>query len=285
MDQIHSELKKMHLESAHCALLYRKEETILYKVYGERISGILKYYLTEDAKREIENYRLLAQLHIPTPQLFAATDSAILMEDLSAHPVYRLGTEEDVSAPAVAEKIAIWYRCLHDQSRSHPILQERSLYEEAALFTRDNLIQIQQNTATAQLSIWNLLEKYFDEILTAYRRVPKVLNYNDFYYTNLAVAKDHSSALMFDYHLLGQGYAYADVRNVISSMSPTAGAAFLATYGSTSPLEAALDQVLSHLITLYLACQRKNFPAWAQASLDFLHHGLEDALHKFLCLK
>ena len=36
------------------------------------------------------------------------------------------------------------------------------------------------------------------------------LTYNDFYYTNLAVLKDGTSAIMFDYNLLGKGYAYAD---------------------------------------------------------------------------
>ena len=36
----------------------------------------------------------------------------------------------------------------------------------------------------------------------------RTLTYNDFYYTNMMVAKDKSSALMFDYNLLGKGYVY-----------------------------------------------------------------------------
>ena len=73
---------------------------------------------------------------------------------------------------------------------------------------------------------------------------------------------------MFDYNLLGKGYAYADLRNVMSSLSKKAGEAFLEEYGSYDPVEAALDDVVSVVCGLYMACQRKVFPNWAQNLLD-----------------
>ena len=87
----------------------------------------------------------------------------------------------------------------------------------------------------------------------------------------MVVAKDKSAALMFDYNLLGKGYAYTDVRNVLSSLSEEAGKAFLDEYGMLDPVEKALDDVVSVVVTLHLACQRDVFPWWAQALLDELN--------------
>ena len=84
----------------------------------------------------------------------------------------------------------------------------------------------------------------------------------------MVVAKDKSSALMFDYNLLGKGYAYTDVRNVLSSLSEEAGKAFLDEYGGFEPIEKALDDVVSVVVTLYQACLRDEMPWWAQALLD-----------------
>ena len=69
-------------------------------------------------------------------------------------------------------------------------------------------------------------------------------------------------------NLLGKGYAYTDVRNVLSSLSEEAGKAFIDEYGKFDPSEKALDDVVSVVVTLYLACLRDEFPWWAQALLD-----------------
>ena len=86
----------------------------------------------------------------------------------------------------------------------------------------------------------------------------------------MVVAQDKSSALMFDYNLLGKGYAYSDVRNVLSSLSEEAGKAFLDAYGEFDPAEKALDDVVSVAVTLSLACQYDKFSWWVKALLDEL---------------
>lgn len=96
----------------------------------------------------------------------------------------------------------------------------------------------------------------------------RTLTYNDFYYTNMMVAKDKSSALMFDYNLLGKGYVYTDLRNVMSSLSAEAGNAFLEEYGGYDSAEAALDGVVSVVVALYQTCQRETFPSWARCLLQ-----------------
>ena len=96
----------------------------------------------------------------------------------------------------------------------------------------------------------------------------KTLTYNDFYYTNMVVARDGSAAFMFDYNLLGKGMVVSDLRNVTYSLSPAAKDAFLAAYGPFDPLEEMLDDVVSPVVTLWLACQRQSFPNWAVDALQ-----------------
>ena len=134
---------------------------------------------------------------------------------------------QDKDGVTVARRIAVWYRQLHSLGES--------LYDEADSFTLENMAWIQEKTGTQAMPAWAQLEAQYEEILSLLHRVKQTLTYNDFYYTNLIVAKDASSALMFDYNLLGKGYAYADVRNVLSSLSKEAGAAFLEAYGTVDP--------------------------------------------------
>ena len=145
------------------------------------------------------------------------------------------------------------------------------MYDEADFFTLENIASIKNKTETQDAPAWLLLEQNYTTISDLLRKARRTITYNDFYYTNMVVAKDKSSALMFDYNLLGKGYAYTDVRNVLSSLSEEAGKAFLDEYGMFDPVEKALDDVVSVVVTLHLACQRDVFPWWAQALLDELN--------------
>lgn len=84
------------------------------------------------------------------------------------------------------------------------------------------------------------------------------------------------------YNLLGKGYAYTDVRNVLSSLSGEAGKAFLDEYGVFEPMEKALDDVVSVVVTLHQACPRGKVPWWAQSLLDEINTTF---IEKIECLK
>lgn len=216
----------------------------------------------------MKNYRLLASLDIPTIRVIASTDSALLLEDIDCSSTYRLGIEEDMSDSVVARRIAVWYKQLHSQGYSYVCQHGESMYDEADFFTIENIVCIKKKTETQDAPAWVLLEQNYDAINDLLRKTRRTLTYNDFYYTNMVVAKDKSSALMFDYNLLGKGYAYTDVLNVLSSLSEEAGKAFIDEYGKFDQSEKALDDVVSVVVTLYLACLRDEFPWWAQALLD-----------------
>ena len=124
-----------------------------------------------------------------------------------------------MSDPAVARLIAEWYKQLHSQGYGYVCQHGESMYDEADFFTLENIACIKEKTGTQDAPAWVLLEQNYAAINDLLRKARRTITYNDFYYTNMVVAKDNSSALMFDYNLLGKGYAYTDVRNVISSLS------------------------------------------------------------------
>lgn len=112
----------------------------------------------------------------------------------------------------------------------------------------------------------------------------RTLTYNDFHYTNLVVARDGSAVLIFDYNLLGRGYVYSDIRNVCGHLgNEEARAAFRSAYGNYDEKEIAVDDVVSALTSLHIACQRKSFPDWGRELLEMVKDGrLLSAVKKLL---
>lgn len=250
-------------------------ETLQHKdgVLTERIrtgegTAIRKNFENPDSTREITNYRMLSRLNVPTLQVLSHNSNSITLEDIAASDHWRLGTPADLSDPKTAAAIARWYQKLHQSSRGEAT---EEMYDESDLFTRENLKFLPEFTKLPHHPVWNVLESNFEAIRSIADRLPKTITYNDFYWTNLAVSRDGREALMFDYNLMGKGYAYSDIRNVTVSLSPDAAAAFLAEYGPADPLERSVDDILSPIITLILASRRDTFPSWAQDSLEALN--------------
>lgn len=267
MSIIQDELNKPGIACNNISILRNKDGITVARIVSGEKSYIVKHFQKDEYKREIENYRLLACLGIPSIQVIASTDSLLLLEDIDRSPLFRLGIKEDMSDPEIARRIAVWYKQLHSQGYNYVCQYRGSMYDEADFFTLENIAYIKEKTGTQDSPAWVLLDHSFHTIFNMLCNAKRTLTYNDFYYTNMVVAKDKSSALMFDYNLLGKGYAYSDLRNVMSSLSAQAKKAFLEEYGEFDPTEKALDDVVSVVITLFLACQRDKFPLWAKELL------------------
>lgn len=280
--KIKQELKKLNIPYSTINLIQNKDGVIVARVQSDEKSYIIKYFQNEDFKREIKNYQLLNALNIPTVNVIGVTDSAILMEDISQSDIFRLATKEDLDDVVIASKIAEWYKLLHTGSKDFVLEHSTELYDETDFITRENIGFIKEKTTTQNVPLWKLIDDNFDIIVSKIKSLPRVLTYNDFYYTNLVVAKDKSSAFMFDYNLLDKGYVYSDIRNVCSSLGEDAKKAFLKTYGEFDGNEIIVDDVASVLITLYYACQRKNFPDWANSTLSELKTDYENKVQTLL---
>ena len=270
MSIIHNELNKMGIVCQDVSVLQDKDGVIVARVVSGEKSYVVKCFQKYEYRREIENDWLLETLGVPTIQVIASTDSSVLLEDIACSAVFRLGVREDMSDLEVARRIAVWYKQLHSRGYAHVCQRGASMYDEADFFTIENIAYIKEKSGTQDAPAWRLLESHYAAFSHLLSKVRRTLTYNDFYYTNMVVAQDKSSALMFDYNLLGKGYAYSDVRNVLSSLSEEAGKAFLDAYGEFDPIEKALDDVVSVVVTLFFACQCDKFPRWAKALLDEL---------------
>jgi len=236
---------------------------------------IVKHFAKPDNRREIENYRILQSLGIPTPRIIARGEKTLLMEDLSIG-AYRLATEKDMNDPAVGVLVAAWYRKLHENGRAYA--QTHDLYDESEHISPGNLALIGERTGAKDFPIWPALMEAVPRIREAALALPRTLTYNDFFYGNLALARDGSAALVFDYDLLGKGYVYGDIRNVCSSLGEKAKEAFLAAYGPFDEREAAVDEIVSELIALGAACQKEKFPRWAEGALETIRNWTEEDL-------
>ena len=257
----------------------------VYQVESEGENFILKTFAKQGDRREIENYKLLASLDIPTLPMLKHTKCALLLPDLNHHEKYRPGKEEDLSDVHIATTLARWYKELHEKGQEYVLTVCPDLYDELDLLTLENMNLVAEKTETAQNQVWPIIRERFDEIRRRIDALPRTLTYNDFYWTNLVVARNFSTSMMFDFNLLGKGYVLGDIRNVTSSLSEEAQQAFLREYGEgySSEEEELADAFLSPLVSLVIACKRERFPAWAKASLEELKRGIVlESLHRWL---
>jgi len=245
-----------------------KAGVYVYRVESEGEKYILKTFDNHEDTREINNYKMLSELGIPTLPLLKHTKTALLLPDVNASTKYRLGIEEDLSDPAVARAIARWYKILHEKGRKYLCAHNVNLYSELDTATPQNMEQIAQKSGTQDNPFWKVFKDNFTKIRQKVDALPYTLVYNDFYWTNLIVAKDGESAMMFDYNLLGKGCVCSDVNNVTSSLKDSAKQAFLDEYGdiSITAEEVAADSVLSPLHCLYYHLDK--LPLWAEDELN-----------------
>lgn len=281
-DIVIRELEKMNVAYGSISLLREKDGVIVARVYGRDGSYVLKCFEKAEFRREIDAYRLLFKLHIPTLKMISCTDSAILMEDVNISPFWRLGVWQDMEDPETGRQIARWYKKLHENGREYAAGHGAGLYSELDLFTMENIEQIKVKTGTQASPAWKVLEDNFRDVCRKLRQLEITLTYNDFYYTNLAVARDNTAALMFDYNLLGKGYVYLDIHNVTFSLAPAARTAFLDEYGYVNPLEIAVDDIVSVVTTLVLACGREQFPDWANMAVKTVNTDYTERIERLL---
>ena len=278
------ELKKLGIKADSFEEIREKEGIALLRIKICGKSFVFKYIENEKFQRETEIYEMLSSLEVETIKVFAMTEKSILMEDIAESEKFRLGTKEDMSDPVVAKALAKWYRNLHFTGYGYIEEYGKDLYSENALITKENLAFVKEKTETADLPVWKIIEDNFDKIKSAIESLRETFNYNDFYYTNLIVAKDKSKAFMFDYNISGKGPAVSDINNVCWSLSDEAAEAFLLEYGRIDERETIIEDVAAVLSSLCLACQKEEFPEWAKELIDMLENGFEEKIDAMLAL-
>ena len=261
-----SELRHMSITFDTLSLIRDKDGVSVWRVITDTGGVVMKCFDKMEYRREISNYQLLNSLGVPTLKVIAHTDSSIVIEDIE-YSDYRLGTLDDINDPNIAAKIALWYKTLHENGREYASTHE--FIDEYDALTLENIEFIKDKTETGDLHVWRIIKENFLQIRTTIMSLPRTLVYTDFHYSNLAVARDGSSALVFDYNFFFKSYAYSDIRNVCGNFyNEVAKAAFLSAYGEINKCEVVVDDVASVLSALLIACSRMAFPDWAQGLLE-----------------
>lgn len=272
MDFLLNELDKIGAIPDKIEEIRSKDGIYLYRVRCKTNTFVLKYFDKTQDPREPEYYTLLAQAGVPTLAVIGMTDRAIAMEDLNISPRWRLGVEEDLNDFVTPRNLAQWYRTLHDAS-GLILPNKENWYSEYGLLTEENLRETAYRIDIGAIETWDFIIEHLDRIIGLIEKMDPVVNYNDFYYTNLAVGRNGREAMMFDYNFMGKGYRAADLRNVCASMKPKGASAFLECYGPIAEYEYRVDDVMSTLTTLAMAAKREKLPWWAEEPIQSVRSG------------
>ena len=253
-------------------------------------SYVLKWLGGGHGRVEVEGYRLLQELGVPTLPLYGSSDEALVLEDLTRSDTWRLAAEADSAQARVGRAVARWYRLFHDAGET--LLSQGSppsfLERETDVLDPETVLLMGRALGLADLPVWALAADHVELLKGAAARLSLTLNYNDFYWTNLALSRREARglrAIVFDYHLLGMGMRYSDVRNVRFSLTGAAVPAFDEAYGSLDPREQTLDRPLATLHNLHTALRMADFPSWARHSRERVISGdLERDLREAVAL-
>ena len=270
-------------------LIHREHGNRLYRVHWNAKSSILKLFKGATEATEIQNYELLQRLKVRTLGVHGWTQKALLLEDLATSPCWRLAKEDDLADSETGVAIAKWYRRLHSAGRK--LLGSKDgtpsfLGREVDELNPYTIKEIGKKLGLAHDSVWKLAAENIEKIKKAMRSLTETLNYNDFYWTNLALSRSEGGnlqAIVFDYHLLGIGLTYSDCRNVTGSLKDKARSSFWETYGPIDEREKLLDDPTAVLYALFAALRLPTFPHWGQGCLDKVENGeLEKSLRRAL---
>lgn len=239
-------------------------------------AAILKWTPKEAAGVEIPGYLLLEELGVPALPLYAHTDQALLMEDLTHSTTWRLATGADAARPEVGRAVARWYRTFHRAGEAMLARDDPPdfLARESDALTPASIRTTARTLDLAHLPVWDLAVECIARLKAAVDQLGVTLNDNDFHWTNLALSRKADvrtgdpQAIVFDYHLLGIGMRTSDCRNATGGLAGGAVDAFWAVYGPVDPREEVLDRPLATLYGLHVAARMPHFPGWAESSRD-----------------
>ncbi len=273
----------------HVERIHEKHGNRLYRVRCDMRSVVIKWFGDTNESTEICSYALLKELGIPTLCVLGQSHDAIAIEDLADNKDWRLATDADIELPDVGRAVAEWYLRLHEAGRERLTASTdppRFLRREEDALDADTILAIGNTLGLTHLHIWRLCANHIEPLKLAIGSQTTTFTYNDFHWSNMAVTRlqvKPSSAVMFDFHLLGIGMPASDYRNVLGSLCGPAANTFVEVYGPPDEQEVLLDAPVSVLVGLKEATQRQKLPSWAEYLIQSAINGeLEHSLHKAL---
>lgn len=215
-----------------------KDDIVLFRIEKNNEHYVLKLFLSDYGKEEIDFYAFLQEKGIKTLLLNASDHEALLMEDLHFSQDYSLAIKEQMCDPEVMASLGTWYRKLHlineEEIKHLPYAKEwKSLHLEK-LEEKDQIFKEDKR--------WKKVFPLLKELFMHIEKLPLCLCYNDFYYVNMVVGEHE--AFMLDYGHMGLNYPGMDLVNALWFSNEEARKAFRESYGLHWDLEEAWVKVL-----------------------------------------
>ncbi len=180
------------------------------------------------ADREYRVYELLEHLRVPHARILtryydAPTRWALLMEDLSERCV--MLADDHRFSEAEQEIIVRTYATIHNASRSAPQLMAAAedflAPEEGSQADAESAEKMWEVLREARFGGHQLSQRDFLRACTVlfegrerWKREPRVLVFNDFHPSNIALPKlGQEYAILFDWELAGIGFPHFDLQN------------------------------------------------------------------------
>lgn len=267
-----SELESVGLDPSRilsASVLRQRPAHRVYRIHASGASYVLKCFSGSEVSKEIRCYELLGRHGVPTLPVHAKSDRAILLEDLDYSQAWCRAEGYDGEARDLGAAIAIWYKMLHRTGYrilGEPHHEADFLQEWVSQLNPLTLESAGRRLGVSQESAWKYAIDNVDSLCREFRRSRPTLNYNDFYFGNLAVSKGRApvEAIVFDYDSMVTGPAYTDYRNVSLALEGAARDGFQEAYGPTDEREAILDGPLSVIHGAVCASERETLPQWGR---------------------
>ena len=236
---------------------------------------IIKHFENSNDAVEINYYKLLKSLEIPTPKIFNNTENLMVMEDIDENENYHLATTEDLKDENTMRALARWYKNLHKKGEKIDVSE---FYSELDFINKkdlEGLRPILQDCENLDFMLENL-----DKINNKINSLALTLTYNDFAEENMIAG---NPTMMFDFNKMGRGLAYFDIQNVCFMLEENVKKAFIEEYGEVREEEKIAYDVLVPFITLVMANKMPTFPNWAKPYLIKVNDSsLKEKLLRFL---
>ena len=244
----------------------RSDRSVVLKFSTATEPLILKYYLSDSSRREIEWYRVLIDLEVKTLTPIAIGPSEVVFPDLSASTTYRMGVQNDWSNPMVSARIGAWLRDFHRKGYAYMRTGGIEGFNEHEFITMENVRRLVQKYDYAETTGAQLFD-YLPSILTYYEQQPKTFVYRDFFFGNFIVSRDLQDAFVYDFDVSGTGIAGTDLAHVETYFLGEALQAFKDAYGSIDEIELGIGRLFLDLFKLIYALDEDPVPPWTQRHL------------------
>ena len=263
---------------SNISLISKKHGNMVYNLKYENKNYVLKSY-SNDNNREVKFYDLLKTLNIPTLKLTASCESAILLESIDYSLDKRIAKEKDLEDENIIIPLAHWYRDFHDKGKEYIKHNgvESFFLDETSYITKESLEVLTHMYKLIDAPGWKLVVNRFQDILSYCKKIDQTFNYNDFSHLNMVISND--SVFMYDFHLMGYGMAYSDIRNVLTVLDDSSKKIFLEHYGNYNEDEKILDDPISILVALCISLNFEKRPSWTRGLIQSVFSG--EFLFKF----